>query len=485
MSSGTKDNTPIHLSIFHTNDMHGHLDEMARLSTYARELRKVAEGKGRITFLWDAGDAADRLIEICGITKGSAFPPILSAMGYTLQAMGNAISITYGPQAMPDIVARSNFPILAANCRNGDDPLVEGLKEFELIPLPNGISMGVIGLTAPIGNLYEVFGLHFPDFREVARRLVAQLKAEGVSLVVILSHLGLEDDRKLADEVEGIDLIIGGHSHDRLPNGERRNGVLITQAGDYAKAIGRIDITLNSQGNEIKSCKASLLEVPGNTLPDQAVIEAIASAEKEVDKIKAQPIGELAAALDHDFFNECDVGNMTADALRARMNADVAIVSGGLFRHALSAGVLTLGELNAACFTTANPCLSEVRGSQILEALERGQDPSICKSEPKSYRGSPVGIPQISGMTVYYDNSHSSGKRIRQVFIESEPIEKDRIYRLAHTDAEAAPNVGYLKIEGEQTIKQEVPTILREVIADYVCEHSPVPAPQRGRWLSG
>jgi len=478
------DNELIHISIFHTNDMHCRLDSIARLSTYARKLREDARKEGRKVFFWDAGDAADRRSQICSLSKGSAFPPILNSMGITLQTMGNAISMTYGPQSMVSVAAQSKFPILAANCRDGDGPLVEGLREFEIISLTNKLSMGVIGLTAPWGNAYNVFGLRFPDFCEVTKGLISQLKARGVSIIVALSHLGLEDDRILADKVESIDLIIGGHTHNRLENGEVRNGVLIAQAGDYAKAIGRIDLRFDPNEDKLISCTAKVLDIPKDTPPDPLILRAISAAEKEVAEIMAQPIGNLAAALNHDFFQECDIGNLAADALRARMGAEIAIVSSGLLRHNLKAGTLTLGELDAACFSTANPWLSEVRGRQIMEALERGLDPSICKVKPPSYRSTPIGIPQISGMVVSYDSNARGKPRVRHVMIKEQPIEPDRIYRLAHTDAETMSEHGYLELEKEQTIEEEVPTILREVIADYIRLHSPMPLPKRTRWIS-
>lgn len=86
--------------------------------------------------------------------------------------------------------------------------------------------------------------------------------------------------------------------------------------------------------------------------------------------------------------------------LRERLGAEVAIVSGGLFQQGLPSGIVTLGDLNDACFSTANPCLTEVRGEQILAALERGLDPNINETRPQGYRGTPVGVPQIrSGLS--------------------------------------------------------------------------------------
>lgn len=285
----TKPKELIHLSIFHTNDMHCHLEAMAHLSAFARRLRLEAETQGRQVFFWDAGDAADCRFPLCSVTKGSAFSPILNAMGYTLQTMGNAIALSYSPQAMAAVADRADFPILAANLRDGDGPLPEGLQEYVLIPLPNGLTMGVIGLTAhaPQRGLYEVFGLHLPNFCAVARDLVGKLRRQGVALVVVLSHLGLQDDRRLAETVMGIDLIIGAHSHDRLPTGEERNNVLIAQAGQYAEALGRVDLTLHSATGRVLARSSQVLDVPEDETPDPAVKEAIAAAEQEVAALLA------------------------------------------------------------------------------------------------------------------------------------------------------------------------------------------------------
>ena len=471
------------ISIFHTNDMHCHLDAMARLGTVARQLREEAEAQGRHVFFWDAGDAADRSEIICNATKGAAIPSILAAMGCSLQTMGNALLLTYGPQAMSEVAARSPFPILAANCRDGGSPLLEGLQEFEIIPLNPKVSIGVIGLTTPLGDLYEVFDLHFPDFIQVAQRLVSRLRSEGVSLVTILSHLGLEEDRRLAEEVDGIDLIIGGHSHSRLDSGEVHNGVILAQAGQYAQTLGRVDLTLDPDTGKILSSRVQVLDIPADTPPDPAVLAAIAAAQQEVQELSSRAIGTLDSDLGHDFFQECDIGNLAADALRDRMKAEAALVTSGMLVQGLAGGLLSVGQLNAASFSTANPALSEVRGEQLLAALERGLDPTLTELKHHSYRGAPIGIPQISGMVVRFDSRAADAPRIRQVLVNGQPLEMDRTYRLAHTDAETLPELGYLELEEDQTIEMELPIILREVIAEYISKNSPLPVPRRGRWI--
>ncbi|OGO21124.1 MAG: hypothetical protein A2Z14_15285, partial [Chloroflexi bacterium RBG_16_48_8] len=455
---------PLEITLFHTNDMHARLDAMAQLSSFGRKLRKEAEARGRLTFFWDAGDAADRHSRLCSITKGAGFSSILNAMGYSLQTMGNDIALPYGPQAMADVARRANFPILAANCRDGRSPLPEGLQEKIIIPLLHHVQMGVIGLTTPWNGLYEVFGLHFPDFCAITQELINELNTAKAAPIIILSHLGLHDDHRLANEVSGMDLIIGGHSHHLLPEGEEVNGVLITQAGDFAKAIGRVDLVIHPQDGKLISRKASVLMVPEDEKPDPAMTEAIAALEHEVDLLMSQPIGIVEAALDLDHYHECDMGNLTADALRLRLKADAAVISSGLFHKGLPQGTVTLGDLDAACFSSANPCLTSFRGTQIKQALELGLDPAFNQHLHHSFRGTPIGIPQVSGMVIQFDPNAEIGNRVKNVFIQGEPFSLDRVYPIAHTDAETMPEVGYFQVDEGQQTQYEVPTIVREAI---------------------
>lgn len=470
------------VSIFHTNDMHGHLSAMTKLSAFAKQECGQAERQGHTVFFWDAGDAADRRVKAVSVTKGVAFMPILNAMGYTLQTMGNALALPYGPQAMTAVAECANFPILAANCRDGDGPLIEGLRESVLIPLPGGTQMGVFGLTAPWDGFYEIYGLHFPDYIPLARQIVAGLRDQGATLIIALSHLGLDDDRRLAQEVEGIDLIIGGHSHHRLPQGIEHNGALITQTGEYGEALGRIDLVIDNESGTLRERRAMVLPVPAEQTPDPAVVDAIEAAETEVKSLLARPIGVLLGMLELDHFAECGLGNFTADALRERMKADAAIVASGLFNQGIPVGTVTFGQLDAASFASANPCATLVRGEQILEALERGLDPAINKQKPLGFRGNQVGIPQISGMSVECAPDSPAGSRIRRVLINDAPLDADGHYRLAHTDAETAPDYGYLVLDPAQQTETEVPTILREVMEEYLSENAPLLPPTIGRW---
>ena len=476
----------IQITLLHTNDMHGRLGSMSRLSTFARRLRKELEAQGRQVFFFDAGDAADRSVRFCGVTKGEAFPRILEAMGYHLQTLGNAISITYGPQAASRMALKAGYPTLGANFITADGSLLEGIQATAAFLLAKSVRLGVLGLTAHMPDYYAFFNLKLPDYRDVARQWLPALNQQGVGPLVVVSHLGNREEHLLAQVSPEIDVILGGHSHTELPQGELVNGVLIAQTGSYAKYLGRVDLAVDPRSGKVLTKTAALLEVPVDTPLDPAVEDAVREAQQEAEALLNQPVGELNEALSLEHFAECGIGNLAADVIRDRMRAEAAMLTSGLFHKGLPAGKVTLGDLDAACFTTANPELSEVRGEQIVAALEKGLEPAYMESVLKMFRGTPVGIPVISGMTVEYDPAAESGQRVKKVTVQGQPLELKRVYRVAHTDAEVKEEhmpAGYFTLEAGQTIKIEVPTILREAIEDYLKANSPAPAPALGRWI--
>lgn len=456
---------------------------MARLSSFARRLRAQAEAEGRQVFFWDAGDAADRREKICRATKGAAISPILNAMGYSLQTLGNDLALPYGPQVMQAVAARAQFPILGANFRNGHDALPAGLSECALVPLANGFQLGVFGLTAPWDGLYKVFGLDFPDSHEIAREMVTRLRNDGASTIILLSHLGLADDRQLAENVQGIDVIIGAHSHDLLPHGEIHENVLIAQAGNYAEHLGRVDLTLDERGC-VAQRSARVLPVPSDVASDPLVLQAVAEAEREVAALLAQPIGSSTVALELDYFNECLLGACAADALREHMHAEVAVLAGAHFQQGLPRGTITRGDLNDATLSTANPYVTLLPGSQLRAVLERGLDPAITEHKHTGFRGPPMGILQISGLRVEYRAEAATGSRVQRIWIEDVPLRDEQFYRVAHTDGETiatSDDVAYFSADGLES-RGEVPTIVGEVLESYFAKHSPLPAPVLGRW---
>jgi 2',3'-cyclic-nucleotide 2'-phosphodiesterase (5'-nucleotidase family) len=473
----------VRLTILCTSDLGGRLEAMARLSSFARRLRAEAEAEGRRVFLWDAGNAFNRDERICRLSKGLGMAPILKAMGCALQTMDVSMAAACGLASIAAFGAEAGFPVLGANCREDGRPLPAGLRDYVMVPLRRGLAIGVVGLTSPSADPFGNGMIRSIDFRGAARTLVERIHRQGPAPIVVCSHLGLQSDRKLARAVPGIDVILGARSNTRLAHGEERDGVLIAQAGQGGKTLGRLDLSLDPTNGRVLDRTASLLDVPSDEPPDPAVVAAIARAEAEAYVTWSRPIGHLTSPLELHLFSECSLGNLAADALREHFGADAAIVSGGLMSQGLPAGDLSFGQLDQTFSTTASPCLTQVLGEQIREALERGLSPEAARVHHPALKGAPMGSPQISGLTAWYDPGGRPGRRLGRLRVQGKPLVSNRIYRVAHTAAESLPGCGCLELRAGQTNARDG-LLLCEVVEEYIKKHSPVAAPRLDRWIA-
>ncbi|MCZ0963648.1 metallophosphoesterase, partial [Paracoccus benzoatiresistens] len=246
------------VTLFQLNDTHGYLEPHPELhwKAHGPEL-SVMGGFARIAgilnaarqetpggvLVFDNGDTFHGTPAVT-LSKGEAAVPILNALG--LSAMTGHWDFAYGPAQAARLSSLLDYPFLAANCH----PLTEEAPRFPptTVCKANGLSIGVIGLAATIldKTMPPSFsaGLRFTDGIEEARAHAARLRAEGCGLVVVLSHLGLPQDCALAEAVDGLDVILSGHTHNRLESPWIVNGAIIIQSGCHGSYLGRLDLTV-------------------------------------------------------------------------------------------------------------------------------------------------------------------------------------------------------------------------------------------------
>ncbi|MCK4471403.1 MAG: hypothetical protein KAW49_06405, partial [Anaerolineae bacterium] len=241
--------------------------------------------RGGHTLLWDAGDAEDRILLESDVTKGTAIMAMMNVIGYDAAALGNAAAVTYGPHNLARLAEAANFPILVANLSwTETGQLVQGGVPYQLLEL-GGIKLGIIGLTA-VFDIYSIFGARTFKPAPIVTELVQHLRNQGANVIAVLSHLGLEGDRDLAEAVSGLHLIVGGHSHDTLEEPLMVNDTLIAQAGAYGSHLGRIDLELDSSSGRVQS------------RTDQEYLDGLDDAPaEEVEAIEEQIIDSATAAL--------------------------------------------------------------------------------------------------------------------------------------------------------------------------------------------
>ncbi len=238
------------LTLYHTNDFHNHLT-----SAQSERLKLFKSQTAGDVLLLDAGDAVS-----CGnITYHPHGEPILDLMniaGYDAMTLGNR-EFHVTDVGLRTTLNRAKFPVLCANIAHHKP--IWGNRAINVPCVPQTVfrlkewTVAVFGLTVPMVTpamaVRKLSSFVFASVIETAQAQIDAIRSiSSPDLVVALTHIGYNQDRKLAQAVPEIDLIIGGHSHTTLEQGERVGNTLIVQTGCYGKNVGRVTVTRSEQG---------------------------------------------------------------------------------------------------------------------------------------------------------------------------------------------------------------------------------------------
>lgn len=374
----------------HTNDLHAHfrpnpapwlpstpeIGGFRAIDAWLDALERT-HGEDRVLYL-DGGDllTGTPLMEyaVHG-AEGGAMLDFLEATGCDAWVLGNH-ELDRGWNNTAALIAASPMPALSANVRDAADPSrggFPGLKDAVILDA-DGIKVGVFGLTteslSTLASPETMSRLSLTPSIDAARAQVALLEPE-VDLVVALTHSGLEEDRRLAAAVDGIDLIVGGHSHTSMAEPEQVGGTWVVQAGSYARQLGLARLRVDD--GRIKSIVWDLVDLdpvalPGPASPD--VIELVERWGARIDDKYRSPIGEAPAALNRrDLDGETVLGRWSADVVRRSADAQVGIYNGGGIRADLPAGRLTLGHLYEVFPFNNEVVVFELQGHELVGLL--------------------------------------------------------------------------------------------------------------------
>lgn len=452
------------LTILHSNDIHGRIEGLARIATLVERIR--AEQPDAPVLYVDGGDIEETARYISNVTSGVAMHRLLSVAGCEAAAVGNGGFIRYGSPILRKYAEAASYPLLLANIQTAEGEPLPGTAPALLMEVES-LRIGFIGLTANIFNIYEeFFGLRAMPEAPLTRELAAQLREQGANIIILLSHLGLDEDRKLAQEVQDdIDIIIGSHSHHVLSEGERVGDVLIAQAGEFAEYLGRLDMTWDEGRLNIE--RVSAIPITDDIVPSPRVMDELRTVEREVVPFLNEIVGELAQPLDYTTDRECGTANLVADMLRERMNANIGVVvaSVGILKS-LPAGQLTRKTLWDACPSPANPGVVNMTGAQLTALMRKGLDAEFARDMPRAMRGDERGLMHISGAVI----------RDGRILFNSQPIEPERVYRVAATDWElgVAESGDYADPAWQLRPTYDIPVIIREALEEYLQLHRPV-----------
>jgi 5'-nucleotidase len=391
-------------------------------------LKKAIQQENPNTLFLMAGDTISPSVE--SITyKGSQMIDAWNLAGLDYSTFGNH-EFDFGPDVLKERIKESKFGWIAANVIDtttnktfaGVPPFV--IREF------GGVKIGIFGLVLPETKVTSRPGDNV-EFRSpcvTAKEMVSQLHAQGVKVVVALTHLSMREDKEVA-RCADVDLIIGGHEHTLL---ESHAGTApIFKMTSDARELGRIDLNISPTTGELESIDWKVIPVDSTT---KEATEFAALYRKYATLLAqlAKPIGRTTVALDarskENRTAETNVGNFITDAFRKATAADVGLMNGGSVRadEIIAPGRLTERDLLSMLPFKNKLIKIEVTGATLRAALEHGVARSAEDSEPGRF-------PQVSGIQFSFDAKRQPGARLVDVKVNGLPLNDTKKYTLTTT----------------------------------------------------
>ena len=325
---------------------------------------------------------------------------------------------------------------------------------------------------------------------------IAKLQAMGIDKIVAVSHAGVRRDRRVAAAIEGIDVIVGGHTNTLLSNTVKGAAgpypvvvrspsgkpVLVVQAFAFSRYVGKLQVRFDAAGVPVK-WQGDLVPVAFEIAKHPKMAALIKAKRGPVDALRKKVVGQLATGLDGRTeacrSRECTMGSMVADALVWKTRAQgtqIAFINGGGVRASMGRGPATMGAILVVLpFQNALATL-KLRGRNIRAALEHGV------SQVKEMAGR---FPQVSGMRFVWDPAKPRGNRIVSVEVRAEkawaPLRDEAVYKVATIDYLRGGGDGYTVFKEKAIEPYDGGVNLEDAVAEYIAAHSPLRGQRDGR----
>ncbi|MSQ01328.1 MAG: bifunctional metallophosphatase/5'-nucleotidase [Myxococcales bacterium] len=433
---------PGRITIMHTNDLHGHyLPERADWLTgepeiggfvrMEQEVRAIRAERGHDnTLLLDGGDILTGTPLTAFKEEGAWGTPMLrfmEAVGYDAWAIGNH-EFDRGLDNISLLSSKAPFAVLSANVRakGGKAPLLPN-QGYSRVFTVNGLRVGVVGATTDslrsLVSPADWARMHAIPASDALRDEVAALDPQ-TDVIIALTHLGVDADKKLAAGVPGIDLIVGGHSHTRLTQAVKQGDTWIVQAGSYGRSLGVVELDISNDAVVAIHYELRDLVLDTATVePDPSLVGLADHYRTNIDSLYGEELGKAPGKLDKEYAHESALGRWMSDALRVTTHSDVGVYNGGGLRSEIVAGVVTRRHL-FECFPFENAVMTfSLRGDQIVGL--------VLKNIAADLDGKHGFLP-LGGVTWTWRDK-AGAPEIVSLSVGGQPVDLSRTYTAAST----------------------------------------------------
>lgn len=437
------------LTILQINDVHGYLQPhpelvwgesqptfpifggFARIATAVKTIK--AETRGSVLLL-DNGDMFHGTFPAVA-SKGLALVPAVNALG--IDAMTAHWEFAWGPEYFERLAEDLNYPVLALNCYrtdNGERPFAPS-KLFER----SGVKVGVIGMAATIidKSMPASFstGRRFDIDEAALSAEIDRLRSEEkCQVIILLSHLGLPQDAKLAANVGGIDFILSGHTHNRLQHPIRVNQATIIQSGCHGSFLGRLDLQVDDSG---------VTSVAHRLIPIDEAYEADPAMQRIVDSVIEphrakldREVGQTAIALHRNLQLHSSMDDLLLLAIARAAGTDVAFSNGWRYGAPIPPGPITVNDLWNMIPTNPPVSVADMLGSEIRQMMEENLE-STFAADP--YRQMGGYLKRFRSLTIYGKIENPAGHRIERIFFKGRELEDNEEVAVSFVTAQGVP----------------------------------------------
>ena len=444
--------------------LQGRLGGMANVAAVIERLR--AEKPGR-TLLLDAGDTWHGA-GMSVFDGGATMVKIMNTIGYDAMAPGNWEFI-YEKDHLLDLIDMAEFPVVAYNV--ADPEWDEPAFPQYVIEEVGGLRVAVIGLAYPwtaltssiLGSAGDwKFGLR----EEEARELIATIREEeDPDLVVVASHGGFGLDQKFARRVDGIDVLLSGHTHDEIYDPVVWNDTIVYQGGAHGKFVTSLDVQVKDK--KVVGYSYDLVMVrPSEVEPHPEVQRLIDEAYRPHEERLNEVVGMNFALIFRRDFWQSPMGSLLTDALRATTGAEIAFFPAWRYGATLMPGPITVEDVYNLVPTDGRIITYAMSGKSVRRLMENILD-GVVGADPYARVGGDM--IQFSGMELVYDLYNADGERVVELLVGGRPVEPERLYSIASVHTRFQNNLLF----GAQRVDENGPVFV-EALIEYIRANSPL-----------
>ncbi|KAL3883275.1 hypothetical protein ACJMK2_029558 [Sinanodonta woodiana] len=519
------------LTILHTNDFHAHFEQINKYSSdcteeqaqkgecfggIAREATQIKEIRDthHNVILLDAGDRFTGTLWFFRY-RGFASAYFMEKLQYDAMCIGNHEFDLEVP-GLANFLKNITIPVVNANIDVSGEPRLQGLFNKSVVLNVNGTRIGIVGyITEETGSISKAGPtVKFLDPISVVQKEVQNLQSAGIKIIIGLSHAGYGNDQKVAREVDGLDVIVGGHTHSFLYTGPKpsneeiegpyptivntNNGrkVLVVTAYAWSKYLGYLNVLFDDKG-EVSSWKGNPILLDKTVPEDNETLAEVKEFRKPIEAQKREVVGHTAVLLEGETYwcrvRECNLGNLYTDAvisyhlnyLKANDTwaaASIALINSGGIRGSIEPGNITMGHVLTVFPFGNNIDLVKIRGIHLRKMLEH----AVEKYDPHNRPGAFL---QMSGLQVSYDLGSPKGQRVISVDVRClacnapsySPLDDNTVYNILIPDFVINGGDGYTLIK--ETMIQHIPlnSLDTDIFLQYLRQFGSVFPSNEGR----